>query len=69
MKFAFKNNVSSTFNLAELAYKHKILKFINISTDKAVKQQYNGINKIFAENIIHSISQTLQNEFNIECTI
>ena len=62
-KFAFKNNVSSTFNLAELAYKHKILKFINISTDKAVKPtNIMGLTKFFAENIIYSISQTLQNE-------
>ena len=62
-KFAFKNNISPTFNLAELAYKHKILKFINISTDKAVKPtNIMGLTKFFAENIIYSISQTLQNE-------
>lgn len=52
---AIKNNVIGTYNVAQMAYKHKIKKFILISTDKAVNPtNIMGATKRIAEMIIQT---------------
>ncbi len=61
-KDAIKNNVFGTLNLVQSAHKHKIKKFIQISTDKAVNPtNVMGATKRMCEKIIlahNSISET-----------
>ncbi|MCP4150081.1 MAG: polysaccharide biosynthesis protein [bacterium] len=54
---AIKTNVLGTLNLAELAVQHKVKKFINISTDKAVNPtSIMGATKRFSEMICRGLN-------------
>jgi FlaA1/EpsC-like NDP-sugar epimerase len=56
---ALQTNVLGTFNLAQLAIEYKVEKFINISTDKAVKpNSVMGASKRLAEMICQSLNGT-----------
>ena len=56
---AIKNNILGTKTVAELAIKHKVKKFILVSTDKAVNPtNVMGATKRAAEKIIHILSQS-----------
>jgi FlaA1/EpsC-like NDP-sugar epimerase len=56
---AIKNNILGTKNAAELAIKHKVKKFILVSTDKAVNPtNIMGATKRAAEKIINILSQS-----------
>ncbi len=63
---AFKVNVLGTYSLAKLAVKHKIKKFIFISTDKAIKPtSIMGCSKRFAEEVIRSFSNKTNTVFGM----
>jgi FlaA1/EpsC-like NDP-sugar epimerase len=56
---AIKNNIVGTKNVAELAIKHKVKKFILVSSDKAVNPtNIMGATKRAAEKVIHILSQS-----------
>ncbi len=56
---AIKNNILGTKSVAELAIKHKVEKFILVSTDKAVNPtNIMGATKRAAEKVIHILSQS-----------
>jgi len=56
---AIKNNVFGTKTVAEVAIKHKVGKFILVSTDKAVNPtNIMGATKRAAEKVIHILSQS-----------
>ncbi len=60
---AFKNNVIGTLNLAELAVKYNVKRFVLISTDKAVyPKSVMGITKRIAENVVLGFMQTEKNK-------
>jgi len=56
---AIKNNIVGTKTVAELAVKHKVKKFILVSSDKAVNPtNIMGASKRAAEKIVHILSQS-----------
>jgi FlaA1/EpsC-like NDP-sugar epimerase len=56
---AIKNNIVGTRTVAELAVKHKVKKFILVSSDKAVNPtNIMGATKRAAEKVIHILSQS-----------
>jgi FlaA1/EpsC-like NDP-sugar epimerase len=56
---AIKNNILGTKTVGELAVKHKVKKFILVSTDKAVNPtNIMGATKRAAEKVIHILSQS-----------
>jgi len=56
---AIKNNILGTKTVGELAIKHKVQKFIMVSTDKAVNPtNIMGATKRAAEKVIHILSQS-----------
>lgn len=56
-KEAVKNNVFGTRNAGEIAAKYRVVKFINISTDKAVNPtSVMGTTKLIGENIVKSLN-------------
>lgn len=58
---AIKNNIRGTKTVAEIAIKHKVKKFILISTDKAVNPtNIMGATKRAAEMVIHILAQSQQ---------
>lgn len=61
---AVKNNVLGTYNMATLADKHNVEKFVLVSTDKAVRPtNVMGATKRIAEKIIFSINQDSKTDF------
>jgi len=65
---AIKNNIMGTKTVAELAIKHKVKKFVMVSTDKAVNPtNVMGATKRAAEKIIHILSKS-QND-TIFCAV
>ena len=57
LAIAAENNILGTYNLAQIAVKHKVDSFVMISTDKAVRPtNIMGATKRFAEIIIQSIN-------------
>lgn len=65
---AIKNNILGTKTVAELAIKHKVGKFILVSTDKAVNPtNIMGATKRAAEKVVHILSQS-QND-TIFCAV
>jgi FlaA1/EpsC-like NDP-sugar epimerase len=59
-----KNNVLGTYNVATLADKYNVEKFVLVSTDKAVRPtNVMGATKRIAEKIIFSINQDSQTDF------
>ena len=61
---ALKNNVLGTYNLATLAVKHKVNKFVLVSTDKAVRPtNVMGASKRIAEKICMAINATSETDF------
>lgn len=58
---AIKNNILGTKTVAEVAIKHRVAKFILVSTDKAVNPtNIMGATKRAAEKVIHILSQSQQ---------
>ena len=56
---AIKNNILGTKTVAEVAIKHKVAKFVLVSTDKAVNPtNIMGATKRAAEKVIHILSQS-----------
>lgn len=56
---AVKNNTLGTRNMAEMAIKHKVQKFILVSTDKAVNPtNIMGASKRAAEKIVHILAES-----------
>lgn len=65
---AIKNNIIGTKTVAELAIKHKVKKFVMVSTDKAVNPtNIMGATKRAAEKVIHILSKS-QND-TIFCAV
>jgi len=65
---AIKNNIMGTKTVAELSIKHKVKKFVMVSTDKAVNPtNVMGATKRAAEKIIHILSKS-QND-TIFCAV
>lgn len=61
---AIKNNIFGTINTAECAEKHKVKKFVLVSTDKAVNPtNIMGASKRVAEMVIQSMSKYSKTEF------
>lgn len=59
---AVKNNILGTKTVAEIAIKHKVQKFILVSTDKAVNPtNIMGATKRAAEKVIHILSESQSN--------
>lgn len=64
-KEAIKNNIFGTYNVAKMADKYKVEKFVFISTDKAVNPtNVMGATKRFAERIIMALNQESKTEFS-----
>ncbi|MDA9925356.1 nucleoside-diphosphate sugar epimerase/dehydratase [Gammaproteobacteria bacterium] len=62
LAIAAENNILGTYNLAQIAVKHKVDSFVMISTDKAVRPtNIMGATKRFAEIIIQSINASADN--------
>ena len=62
LAIAAENNILGTYNLAQIAVKHKVGSFVMISTDKAVRPtNIMGATKRFAEIIIQSINASADN--------
>lgn len=58
---AIRNNIIGTKNVAELAIRHKVKKFVLVSSDKAVNPtNIMGATKRAAEKVIHILSQSQQ---------
>jgi FlaA1/EpsC-like NDP-sugar epimerase len=65
---AIKNNIFGTLNVAEMALKYKVEKFVLVSTDKAVNPtNVMGATKRAAEKIIHILSE--QESSTIFCSV
>ncbi len=65
---AIKNNLVGTKTVAEIAIKHKVKKFIQVSTDKAVNPtNIMGATKRAAEKIVHILSES-QND-TVFCSV
>lgn len=63
-KEAIKNNVFGTYNVAKMADKHNVEKFVLISTDKAVNPtNVMGATKRYAEKIVMEININSKTEF------
>lgn len=63
---AIKNNVSGTKCVANLADEYGVLKFVFISTDKAVHPtSIMGVSKQIAERYIHALSQHSKTRFSV----
>ncbi len=63
-KEAIKNNVFGTYNVAKLADKYNVEKFVLISTDKAVRPtNIMGASKRMAEKVIMAINEKSETEF------
>ena len=63
-KEAIKNNVFGTLNLAKQAHKHKISKFVMISTDKAVNPtNIMGATKRLCEMIVQAMNKESETDF------
>ncbi len=61
---AIKNNIFGTLNVAKLAHKYKVKKFVLISTDKAVNPtNIMGATKRAAEMIIQTMNEKSETEF------
>ena len=61
---AIKVNIFGTHNLCKMAYKYNVEKFINISTDKAVKpESVMGMSKRFGEYIAKSFNEIGKTQF------
>jgi FlaA1/EpsC-like NDP-sugar epimerase len=65
---AIKNNVFGTFNVATLAQKYNVGRFILISTDKAVRPtNVMGATKRFAEMIVQGFGNDINNKTKFSC--